>query len=179
MKLAHSYFSCFALFVQFGALVFANGPAASAPIQTPTTVSSEPSATVGVDRTVDKPQVISGAVVSEVTGQPITNALVEVSSPSMPMRGLMGARPGVYAARTDPAGRFKLELPPSRTISFNVFAAGYEEAAGQWMASKTQLEDIPFPAAQAQDFKIQLRPALYVTGVVMDESKRPVSAVVV
>jgi hypothetical protein len=182
MKPAHSNFAFLVLVLQFGALGFANEPARSARAQPLPTISGEASAAVGVDRqenTVDSPQIVSGLVVSEVTGQPITNALVEVSSPAMEMRGLMGPRPGVYAARTDPGGHFKLELPPSPTISFNVFAAGYEEAAHQWMGGNTQFLNIPFATARKRDFKIQLRPGLYVRGVVMDESKRPVSEVAV
>jgi small nuclear ribonucleoprotein (snRNP)-like protein len=70
-------------------------------------------------------------------------------------------------------GRFNVQAPLSEKISLNAFAPGYEEAVGPWMGIfNSAYYQVPFHANQNQDFTIKLRPALFVTGVVVDESGR-------
>lgn len=170
--MSRRFFALFLFLLQVGALSFGNEATRSDPRSGPTTNSRGLSEAPLTGR--QSKSVIAGLVVSEATDQPVSNALVRASSPAMELRGVREPQAGVYDARTDPTGRFKLELPPGQTVSINVLAPGYEEAAGQWMSRNTKLQNIPFATAQKPDFKIMLRPALYVTGVVTDELKRPV-----
>jgi hypothetical protein len=55
----------------------------------------------------------------------------------------------------------------------NAFSPGYEEAAGPWMSANWSLHNVPFPSNQTQQLTIKLRAALYVAGIVTDESGRP------
>jgi hypothetical protein len=125
------------------------------------------------------PPFISGIVRAEDTGQPIANALVRVSSPAIDMRSVRGPREGLYDGRTDVDGRFTIQVPKNEKISLNAFVPGYEEGAGMWMSGNWRFYNVPFPSGQEQEFNIKLRPALYVAGVVTDESGRPFSAAAV
>jgi hypothetical protein len=118
---------------------------------------------------------VSGGVRAENTGKPIANALVRVSSPACDMRSLHGPRQGLYDGRTDANGRFTIQVPKNQMISLNAFVPGYEEAAGMWMSGNWTHHNVPFPSSHEQKFNITLRPALYVAGVVIDESGRPFS----
>jgi hypothetical protein len=91
----------------------------------------------------------------------------------MDMRGVRDQREGLFDGRTDPQGRFHLQAPFHAKIALNAFAPGYVEAAGPWMSLNSTLSEAPFPASPAQAFVIKLRPALYVAGIVTDESGRP------
>ena len=113
---------------------------------------------------------ISGLVLAEDTGKPVANALVRVSSPAPEMRSVRGPRQGLYDARTDANGRFTVQVPQNHRISLNAFARGYGEAARMWMSANGTFQDVPFPSSQEPELKIKLRPALYVAGVVANES---------
>ena len=118
---------------------------------------------------------VAGVVLAEDTGKPIASALVRVSSPAMDMRRIRGPRQGLYDARTDTNGRFTIQVPQNPKISLNAFAAGYEEAAGMWMSGNWTFHNVPFPSDRLQEFTIKLRPALYIAGVIEDESGHPFS----
>ena len=116
---------------------------------------------------------VSGVVLADDTGRPIGNALVRVSSPAIDMRGIRDHREGLYDGNTDADGRFNVQVTPSEKISLNAFAPGYEEAAGPWMSFNWTYHQVPFPSNHLQEFTIKLKPALFVTGFVADESGRP------
>jgi hypothetical protein len=124
-----------------------------------------------------KLHVISGLVVSEVTGQAVSNALVRASTTALDLTRLNVSLPGMTEARTDTAGRFKLELASSQTLSVNVFAAGYEEAARTWNSGENPCRNMDFATAEREGLRIKLHPALYVAGIVVDELKRPIPEV--
>lgn len=117
-------------------------------------------------------RVLTGSVVSESTGEAIANALVRISS-SSDLCSVKETLPGNYAARTDVAGRFIFEVPTSDTVTFNVFAPRFQEAAGPWCGPRRYAR-MPSSAAEKGDLRISLQPALYVAGTVVDELKRPV-----
>ena len=121
------------------------------------------------------PPSVSGVVLGEDTGKPIANALVLVSSPAIDMRTVRGNQPGLTETRTDAKGRFNVQVPKNEKISLNAFTPGYEEAAGMWMSGLWILHNVPFPSGHGQEFTIKLQPALYVAGIVTDESGRPFS----
>ena len=116
---------------------------------------------------------VSGVVLADDTGRPINNALVRVSSPAIDMRGIRDQRESVYDGHTDADGRFNIQVMPSEKISLNAFAPGYEEASGPWMRFNWTYHQVPFPSNHMQEFTIKLKPALFVTGIVADESGRP------
>ena len=119
---------------------------------------------------------VSGIVTAEDIGRPIVNALVRVSSPGIDMRSVRDQRPGVYDGRTDANGRFKIEVPKSGKISINVLAPGYQEAAGAWgwwTHGNGTYNDMLFPTSNEPGIKIKLDPAMYVAGIVTDESGHP------
>jgi hypothetical protein len=118
---------------------------------------------------------VTGVVLAEDTGKPLTNALVRVSSPVIDMRFLRGPRQGLYDARTDANGRFNAQVPQNPRISLNAFVRGYEEATGGWMSGNGTYCNLAFPSSSEEEFTVKLRPALYVAGVVTDESGRPFS----
>ena len=128
---------------------------------------------------------VSGVVLDEDTGQPIANVLVRASSPEIDMRFLQGRPSGLYDARTDSDGRFTIELPytlrmskneDNPNISLNAFAPGYEEAARRMLPNGNwAFHDVPISADHTNQFTIELRPAFYVAGVVVDESGQPFS----
>ena len=122
---------------------------------------------------------VAGFVLAEDTGKPIANVLVRVASPTMEMRSVREQRPGFYDGRTDAQGRFTVQVTPIQAISLNAFAPGYEEAAGMWMSGNGTFQNVPFPSSPEQQFTLKLRPALYVTGVVTDESGHPFSGAAV
>ena len=117
---------------------------------------------------------IAGVVVAEDSGKPIANALVRVSSPGTDMRSVRGPRRGLYDTETDAQGRFSIQAPQSARISLNAFAPGYEEAAGMKMSGDWTFHQVAFPVGRDEQFTIKLRRALYVAGVVTDESGQPV-----
>jgi hypothetical protein len=121
------------------------------------------------------PPSVSGVVTAADTGKPIANALVRVSSPAIDMRSKHGQQPGLYDGLTDAEGRFTIQVPKSQKISLNAFAPGYEEAAGMWMSGNWTFNDVPFPSSHEPGFNIKLRPAVYLAGIVTDDSGRPFS----
>ena len=121
------------------------------------------------------PPSVSGVVMAEDTGKPIANVLVRVSSPAIDMRSRRGQSPGLYDGVTDADGRFTIQVPKSQKISLNAFATGYEEAAGMLMSGNWTLYNVSFPSSRDPGFNIKLRLALYVTGIVTDESGLPFS----
>lgn len=116
---------------------------------------------------------IAGVVLDASTSQPIPNVLVCVASPALDLRGVRDQRAGLFDGRTDPQGRFRIQVPFNPKISLNAFAPGYGEAAGPWMSVDTALSRVPFLASPAQEFVIKLQPALFVAGIITDESGRP------
>src|SRR5258708_4632439 len=76
---------------------------------------------------------VGGVVQDKYTREPISNALVRVSSPAIQMRSVRGPLPGISDTRTDRLGRFEVQVPSNEMISVNALAPGYEEAAGPWM----------------------------------------------
>ena len=120
-------------------------------------------------------QPVSGVVTAADTGKPIANVLVRVSSPAIDMRSRRGQQPWLYDGVTDAEGRFTIQVPKTQKISLNAFAPGYEEAAGLWMSGNWTFYNVSFPSSHDPGFNIKLRPALYVTGVVLDESGLPFS----
>jgi len=165
--------------IALGAAGFACGPMLSNGAQgVLTTESTSSTKTAGANHstmTDGSLRPISGVVRAERTGKPIARALVRVSSPAIDMRSVRGPRAGVYDARTDANGRFKVLVQPSEKLSFNVFARGYEEAAGQWMSGNWTYHELAFPSSQESGFTIQLKPAIYIAGVVLDEAGKPVA----
>lgn len=116
---------------------------------------------------------ISGEVRSELSGQPISNAWVRVASPAMDLRNVRDARRGIFDGRTDASGRFMIQGVPFGRISINAFAPGFEEAAGTQMRGNFEFHDVPSPSKPGEEFKILLKPALYVAGTIQDQSGRP------
>ena len=137
--------------------------------------STDPAAPVESKRTNSNLWVVGGSVVSGATGEPVSNALVRAST-TFDLRGVKETLPWIYDVRTDAAGRFRLHVPLSDTVSFDVFAPGFQEAAGPWCAGP-RYSKIPFSVAEKGDLQIKLQPALYVAGTVVDELKRPVAGV--
>jgi 5-hydroxyisourate hydrolase-like protein (transthyretin family) len=111
------------------------------------------------------------------TRLPISNALIRVSSPGIDMRSVRETREGVWDTRTDTRGRFAVQVPYSPKISLNAYAAGYQEASGALMSGDFRLYHIAFPSGKAADIVVELRPALYVTGIVTDLAGRPLAGV--
>ena len=125
------------------------------------------------------PQSISGVVLAAGTGQPISNALVRISSPAVDMRRIRNQPHELFDGRTDAQGRFVIPVPVAPRISLDAFAAGYESGAGTYYSGNWTLHEVPFPSNRTQEITIKLRRALYVAGVVVEATGQPCPDVVV
>lgn len=133
-----------------------------------------------VDPAAPKPlpmRLVTGIVLADRTGQPLAGALVRVSAPAEDMRKIgrpHSKDPRTYDAKTDKDGRFQIQAPETEKISLDAFAPGYQSAAGTYMSGGDwSLHEVPFASNQVREFTIKLMPALYVAGIVMDESGKP------
>lgn len=125
------------------------------------------------------PQPVSGVVLAAGTGEPISNALVRISSPAVDMRHVRIEPLELFEGRTDAQGRFVIPVPVGPRISLDAFAPGHESAAGTYSSGDWTLHNVPFPSNRTQEITIKLNRALYVAGVVVDESGRPCPGVIV
>jgi hypothetical protein len=122
------------------------------------------------------PGFVSGVVLAKDTGLPIPHVLVRVAAPSIDMRTIGRPRSHdfrTYDGRSDDMGRFRIQAPRTEKISLDAFAPGYQSAAGTYMSGGDwTLHNAVFLSTNVE-FTINLVPALYVAGVVVDEAGHP------
>jgi Carboxypeptidase regulatory-like domain len=125
--------------------------------------------------------ILRGRVTDEA-GAPLVDVRVRVAIPAADMRFVDASTQNkrrLMEAKSDAKGDYRLELPEiteHTTISIDAMKPGYRRLVGTLMSGgdAKRVEVAPGTAAEAS---LVLKPALYFTGIVVDEQGRPISAV--
>jgi serine/threonine protein kinase len=118
---------------------------------------------------------VSGAVISEKTGRPLSGARVRIASPARDMRQARDGTEEVIELLTDGEGGFAARIPDYGTYSVDAFLPGYRSAAGT-LAAWNHLAS-KLSTSERTKVTIKLQPALYASGITVDEDGVPVSGV--
>ncbi|MBW7988444.1 MAG: M48 family metalloprotease [Planctomycetes bacterium] len=124
------------------------------------------------------PVTVAGKVISEQSGEALVGAIVRVAVPATDMRKVRGsANHTIYEGRTDPYGRFAIEVPSGGKavdISLDAFMPGYRSAAGTFRrGGDFSLVRVTVQPDKKTDLLIRLPSALYIAGVVKDHNGQP------
>jgi protocatechuate 3,4-dioxygenase beta subunit len=131
----------------------------------------------GGQKTVDARAAVLRGRVTDEAGAPLADVRVRVSIPATNMLHVNASIPHeLRETRSDARGDYRLELPgitERATVSIDALKPGFLRLA-QFPRGGLYLEVGPGEQAEAP---LVLRPALYVSGIVVDERGRPVPAV--
>lgn len=123
--------------------------------------------------------ILHGRVTNEA-GAPLADVRVRVAIPATNMFDLAAStRHELREARSDARGDYRLELPvitERMTVSIDAMKPGFLRLAGDPRAGRPPGRVEVRPGEQAEAPLI-LRPALYVSGIVVDERGRPIPTV--
>jgi beta-lactamase regulating signal transducer with metallopeptidase domain len=123
--------------------------------------------------------ILHGRVTNEA-GVPLGNVRVRVAIPGADMRFVDSTTPHKQLeAKSNTKGDYRLEIPgitKPTTISIDAMKPGYRRLVGTLMAGGDAKSVEVVPGATA-DVSLILKPALYFTGIVVDEHGEPISAV--
>ena len=127
----------------------------------------------------DRAAILRGRVTDE-TGAPLADVRIRVAIPAADMRYVdLNAGHKVREARSDPKGEYRLELSEitgRTTISIDAMKPGYRRLAGPPM-SLSETKNVEIGPGTEAEASLVLKPALYVSGIVVDEHGRPIPGV--
>jgi hypothetical protein len=118
--------------------------------------------------------------VTDEAGAPLADVRVRVAIPAVDMRFVDASTDHKQLeARYDAKGDYRLEIPgitKPTTISIDAMKPGYRRLVGTLFAGgdPKSVEVVPGGAVEAS---LKLKPALYFTGIIVDENGRPISGV--
>jgi protocatechuate 3,4-dioxygenase beta subunit len=129
----------------------------------------------------ERPAILRGRVTDEA-GAPLADVRIRVAIPAADMRFVdLTAGRKVREARSDPKGDYRLELSEitaRTTISIDATKPGYRRLAGPLM-SRSEAKNVEVGPGTEAEASLVLKPALYVSGTVVDEHGRPIPGVVI
>lgn len=124
----------------------------------------------------DDPRRIVGRVLG-LAGKPLPNVAIRVAVPATDMRQVHeGSGQRIFKARTKEDGTYEIQLPKTtRSASVDAMTPGYRSASGAILAGG-DIRNCRFRRGGTAHASFALQgPALYVRGVVTDETGAPVS----
>ncbi len=122
--------------------------------------------------------ILGGRVTNEAS-EPLAEVRVRVAIPATEMRFVdSSTEHKLFETKSDVNGEYRLELPEitiPTTISIDAMKPGYRKLAGTLMGGgdARYIEVAPGVAAEAS---FALKPSLYLAGIIVDESGKPVVA---
>jgi len=121
---------------------------------------------------------IKGKVVSEDGQKPLAGARVRAASPATDMRKQRKGTGKYIEGVTNAEGVYELRIPVARatTCSVDAFFPGYRSSAGTF-ASGGDFSELEVSPNSVSVHDIQLPPALYVAGKVVDANQNPLPGI--
>jgi protocatechuate 3,4-dioxygenase beta subunit len=127
----------------------------------------------------DRAAILRGRVTNEA-GAPLADVRIHVAIPAADMRFVdLNTSHKVREARSDARGEYRLEFPEitgRTTISIDAMKPGYRSLAGPPMF-RSDAKNVEVGPGTEAEAPLVLKPALYVSGIVVDEHGRPIPGV--